>query len=74
MRKKHYTEKDFIKTHESEIKNNFGVQKGYCNICHSDMQRFWENNKWGILLHYKSHQYYKQFQIDKKRGYSVEIS
>lgn len=65
--KRHWNSNDFVLTSEylkpAELHadgTGYGVQKGYCHKCKSDMQRFlvaFQNGvaTWGPLRHYNSH-------------------
>ena len=57
--KGHYTESDFMITHQDEL-----GEYGYCRKCTADISRFNDN---GLLIHYRSHQEYRELMKENKR-------
>ena len=57
MRKKHWTESDFVVTETSPAYDGSDClnRYGYCRVCKADMQSFGGSNKQGPIKHYSSH-------------------
>ena len=57
--KGHYTEADFMITRQNEL-----GEYGYCRKCTADMQRLYYDK---LLIHYRSHQEYRELMKENKR-------
>ena len=69
MKRKHWTEKDFVVISTCPAYDGKGNlnRYGYCRVCKADMQSFAGDGKQGPIRHYASHTTAKQMGISWKR-------